>query len=415
MLVVENAIDCQISLPNTMTPTLLIDLDNTLLGNAMDTFIPAYTQALASWLADYVAPGRMIPQLMHATSLMARNLDPTLTLKEVFDQHFFPALAIDRAEIQPVIDKFYRDEFPRLKSTTSYRPEAVALVEKALAQGIQIAIATNPLFPQTAILQRLEWAGLPVERYPFRIVPGYETFHFAKPNPEYFAELLGQLGWSNGIAIMAGDDAEMDIFPAKEMGLATYLVTENASCTEEEWESRHARGKLLELLDWMEPWAAESYIPGQGSTRQVLANLRAAPAALSSLTHSLSEQDWKRKPSLEEWSLTEIVCHLRDVEAEVNLPRLERVLNSQNPFIAGRNTDSWAKERKYQAQDGPFALESFITHRIELLSKLERIHASDWDRPARHAIFGPIHLHEIMDISVSHDRMHLQTVRQLIP
>ena len=38
-------------------------------------------------------------------------------------------------------------------------------------------------------------------------------------------------------------------------------------------------------------------------------------------------------------SLTEIACHLRDVDLEVNLPRVQAVLETDNPFIAGAVTD----------------------------------------------------------------------------
>ena len=39
--------------------------------------------------------------------------------------------------------------------------------------------------------------------------------------------------------------------------------------------------------------------------------------------------------------MTEIICHLRDVEREVNLPRIRRVLAEQNPFLVGEVTDVW--------------------------------------------------------------------------
>ena len=77
-------------------------------------------------------------------------------------------------------------------------------------------IATNPLFPRTAIYQRLEWAGLPPDKYPFSLIPSYETFHFAKPNPTYFAEFLTISGWPDGPMIMVGNDLEHDILGSSE-------------------------------------------------------------------------------------------------------------------------------------------------------------------------------------------------------
>ena len=55
-------------------------------------------------------------------------------------------------------------------------------------------VATNPIFPRKAILHRLSWAGLAPEQVPFALITDYERFHFAKPNPAFFAEILAQLG-----------------------------------------------------------------------------------------------------------------------------------------------------------------------------------------------------------------------------
>ena len=47
-----------------MSLTILLDLDDTLLGNSMDTFLPAYMQALGEYLAPYAPPEKMIPALL---------------------------------------------------------------------------------------------------------------------------------------------------------------------------------------------------------------------------------------------------------------------------------------------------------------------------------------------------------------
>ena len=149
-----------------MPITLLLDLDDTLLNTNMDAFIPAYFQALSSALVDKVAPEVMLPALMGGTKAMMVNKDPALTLREVFDAHFFPMLNMDRNDLQPRIDRFYDEEFPKLGSLTSPIPEAVRLVEWAFEQGQRVVIATNPLFPLKAIQHRMRWAGLPPEKYP---------------------------------------------------------------------------------------------------------------------------------------------------------------------------------------------------------------------------------------------------------
>ena len=150
-----------------MPITLLLDLDDTLLETNMDVFIPAYFQALSTALAGIVAPEIMIPALTGGTRAMMVNTDPALTLREVFDAHFFPQLGLDRLMIQAALDHFYDEIFPTLGELTKPIPEAVRLVDWAFRQGHRVVIATNPFFPLKAIQHRLRWAGLSPEKYPF--------------------------------------------------------------------------------------------------------------------------------------------------------------------------------------------------------------------------------------------------------
>ena len=167
-----------------MTVTILIDLDDTLLSNNMDEFLPAYLKGLSNHLSKYVEPSLLVKHLLAATGKMTKNIYPDSTLEQVFDSHFYPAIAVPRVEIENQIQEFYAVKYSALKTTTRQNPAAIQLVEDFFRRGWQVVVATNPLFPRTAILQRLEWAGLPVEKYPFLFVPSYENLHFSKPHPE---------------------------------------------------------------------------------------------------------------------------------------------------------------------------------------------------------------------------------------
>ncbi len=54
----------------------------------------------------------------------------------------------------------------------------------------------------------------------------YETSRFAKPNPEYYAELLRVHGLSADECIMIGNDVNEDILPTSKLGIRNYLVTD---------------------------------------------------------------------------------------------------------------------------------------------------------------------------------------------
>jgi hypothetical protein len=89
---------------------------------------------------------------------------------------------------------------------------------------------------------------------------------------------------------------------------------------------------------------------------------------------------------------------------------LEKLASERNPFIAGQDTDRWADERNYIQQDGQAALGRFIGGRKVLLELLASLAPEDWQRTARHTIFGPTDLMELIGIIAGHDRLHIQQI-----
>ena len=205
-----------------MPLTLLLDLDDTLLDTNMNEFLPAYFQALSNHLDRWVRPEAMLAALSSGTRQMMANEDPALTLQEVFEQKFFSELGVERAILRDGIDEFYDTEFKSLGALTRRRAGAVELVESAIGRGSRVAIATDPLFPRKATYERIRWAGLTPER--FDLISSYESFHFTKSHPAYYAEVLGRLGWPEGPVLMVGNDWERDLQRAQELGLATFRI-----------------------------------------------------------------------------------------------------------------------------------------------------------------------------------------------
>ncbi len=395
-----------------MTTTLLFDLDDTLLVNNIDTFLPAYLKILSQALLPFGDPERIVKQLLTATREMIKNQLPDCTLKQVFESHFYPALGLKIEEIKPVLDKFYAEAFPTLKSLTSPRPEAVGVVREALQRGYKVGIATNPLFPRTAILQRLSWAGLDPDEFPFDQIASYEGFHFAKPNPAFYTELMGYLGWPDGPVIMIGDKRENDIRPARRMGWPAFWIASADAALPVEDEAPSAYGDLGDIYAWLDKQDPETLKPKSDQPAALLPTLRATPAVMQTACFGLTTQKWDTRPVPEEWCPTEILCHLRDVDREVNIARIKKVLTETNPFISGRDTDPWASERKYICQNGPEALQNFTIARMELLSLLKDLPPESWQRRARHAILGPTNLEELVSIIAAHDRLHIQQMTQ---
>ncbi len=223
---------------------ILFDLDGTLLDSNMETFLPHYFQRLAARVAHLAPPKTFIAHLLQATEAMIAN-DGRATNAEVFAAAFYPFVGRTRAELEPIFEAFYAEDFPQLRDLTRPKPEARPVVTLALALGYEVAVATNPLFPETAVRQRLAWAG--VADLPFRWITTYENSHFCKPNADYWAEVCGRVGHPPEACLVVGDE-DMDMVAAG-IGCPTYLVPGPATALRPDTPAPTYRGALAGLAE----------------------------------------------------------------------------------------------------------------------------------------------------------------------
>ena len=388
-----------------MTYTLLFDLDDTLLDTNIESFVPAYFQALSTHLEPYVPSNVMLPALISAMNLMMESEDLSRTLKEVFDEDFYEKIGVPAPDLVEIIEDFYDNEFPKLRATTDPRPDAVTLIEWAVSQGCRIAIATDPLFPRKATYHRLRWAGFEPEQ--FELISSFENFHFSKAHTAYYAEMLGQLGWPDGPVLMIGNDLQRDILPADKFGLKTYLINGKSASSP---GPEAGRGKLSDFRLWLESQNSSELVPSFKSAEAIIAILLSTPAVMDSLSRSLTNEQWRCEPTPDDWAVNEIVCHLRDTDLEVHDLQLQRMIEKADAFIPRPDSSVWANERKYLNVDGPSVLTDFMTARKKIVETLNNLSSSMWQRKARHAIFGPTNFGEVMGFAADHDRSHIQQV-----
>jgi HAD superfamily hydrolase (TIGR01549 family) len=208
-----------------MYKAILFDLDDTLLGNNMETFIPRYFAMLKRYADGMGLEIDLMQELLVCTQATIQNVDPTLTNREVFWGLFAQRTGLDTAELEVSFDRFYREQFPKMHDVTEFRPKAPELIQACFERGYKVVIATNPLFPQRAIEERLVWAGIPVTEFDYALVTTYDNMHATKPNQAYYVEILENIGVAPQDAIMIGDDWNNDIAPAATLGLDTYWIS----------------------------------------------------------------------------------------------------------------------------------------------------------------------------------------------
>jgi FMN phosphatase YigB (HAD superfamily) len=204
-----------------MYKTLLFDLDGTLLSMDMHEFVERYLESISCRFAHLFKHGDFVAKLMQSTQTMLMNKDPFKTNEEVFMEDFLPRSGLSRKEVTVMFTDYYIRDFPKLQCYTRAEPLIKGILEVAVKQKRELVIATNPVFPEIAIRQRLQWAG--IGHLPFRLITTYENMHFCKPHLEYYAEILKKLNRLPGDCLMIGNDAREDL-AANGVGISTFLL-----------------------------------------------------------------------------------------------------------------------------------------------------------------------------------------------
>lgn len=212
-----------------MIEAVLFDLDDTLLSNSIDRFLPRYFALLGAYAEPKLGDRkRFLRVLMDGTQAMIMDTDGATTNRTVFWKRFEAMTGKSVDEMEPFFEQFYDTIFPQLRDACAKRPTAVEMVQACFDHDLKVVIATNPVFPRRAVEERLAWAGLPVDFFPFALVTSYENMHATKPNAAYYREILQQVEAQPNRAVMIGDDWENDIAPAKAVGLSTYWITNHS-------------------------------------------------------------------------------------------------------------------------------------------------------------------------------------------
>ena len=145
-----------------------------------------------------------------------------------------------------------------------------------------------------------------------------------------------------------------------------------------------------------------------------LLTLGETPDRFLQITQALDQRALMWKPSPEAWSILENVCHLRDIEAEGNNIRIEKLLTEEQPHLADVDGSQLARARDYNAQDLGAALRDFQGARARSLQLLKGIKPAALEREGDLETIGRITLEGLLLRMVEHDRAHLDEVTQLL-
>lgn len=229
--------------------TVLFDLDGTLLPMDQDEFVKAYFGLLAKKLAPLgYEPSQLIDGIWAGTAAMVKN-DGSCTNEKAFWDRFAQLLGEHVRQDEPVFEEYYHNEFQQVRAVCGYTPGAAQVIQKVREKGLQVSLATNPIFPAVATESRIRWAGLQPED--FSLYTTYENSRFCKPNPNYYLAICEQLGVKPEQCLMVGNDVTEDMI-AKELGMQVFLLTDCLINKKNTDISVYPHGSFPELMDCIE-------------------------------------------------------------------------------------------------------------------------------------------------------------------
>jgi FMN phosphatase YigB (HAD superfamily) len=224
---------------------LMIDLDGTLLDIEVAFFLGPMVQAMHGCFEELVSRDTFTEGLFRGIEeIMAKPRPEGETNQDGFTSTFSALTGVSPEEVVRRFDRFYSDVFPTLNGHARPRDGAGWFVRKASERGYRLVLATNPIFPTTAVIERLGWAG--VDPGMFDFIPGLETMGSCKPQVEYFFDLADRAGVSPTTCLMIGNDVQQDL-PASETGMDTFLVEGHLVDRGTTHREPCARGSLKEL------------------------------------------------------------------------------------------------------------------------------------------------------------------------
>jgi FMN phosphatase YigB (HAD superfamily) len=226
---------------------ILFDLDDTLLRNEAATYFRDYTRLLIPHLAPWLSEQQVSHLMWRGTEYMMANKDPDKLLIDCFWEYALqqghPAV-----EIAPAFDRFYATDYAKLGQQTEPIAGSRETLLWAANSGYTLVLATNPLFPESAVTKRMEWAG--VADLDFALVTTCENMHHAKPNPLYYREIAHAIDTPPAACLMVGNDMRFDMV-AGQVGMRTYLVSKGP-VSEEAAAAVDGHGPLTALRPWLE-------------------------------------------------------------------------------------------------------------------------------------------------------------------
>jgi len=152
------------------------------------------------------------------------------------------------------------------------------------------------------------------------------------------------------------------------------------------------------------------------TNEQILVMLAATPPRIAALTASLAPAQLCAAPVPDEWSVNEVLAHLRAC-ADMWGGCIAEIIAHDHPTLRAINPRAWINQTGYREQDFRLSLDAFTVQRANLLSSLEPLAPDGWDRAATVTGAGKALERTVRFYAewlAVHERSHVKQIERLV-
>ena len=230
-----------------MIKTILFDLDGTLLSMDVEQFTGLYFTTLCDAVKCLEIDSDTTKHAMGKGLRAIYSNDGSTTNEVVFWNAFEQVTKCNKNDLENCLNDYYANKF--IDTLVSCKPNEYSqkIVNLLKSKGVNLILATNPLFPYMATHKRIECANLKVDD--FSEITTYENYHYCKPNVNYFKEIIKNNDLNVDEIMMVGNDAKED-YAISELGVRFCLITDELIGDNQNVECEF-KGSLKEFYEYL--------------------------------------------------------------------------------------------------------------------------------------------------------------------
>jgi hypothetical protein len=149
---------------------------------------------------------------------------------------------------------------------------------------------------------------------------------------------------------------------------------------------------------------------------QVLIQLAEQPKEIAALTADLPRARLHRSPSRGEWSLNDVLAHLRSC-ADMWGKYMATIIADDRPTIRAMSPRTWIKHTNYPALEFAPSFRAFTKQRAELLALLRPLPKASWSRSAIVTGAGRPRERTVLEYAqwlATHERSHVNHMARIV-